>query len=115
MSVQYNQNQIPQQTGDAIAQLPVDQNPPSHNEIQIVEALFKNHRSAVDTIVDESKDALFVGVIVILFSISQIDALIEHIIPITTKSVYILYLIKGIFAAAIFWLVKHFYLSRKGS
>lgn len=115
MSIQYSQNQIPIQAGDAIAQLPVDKNPPSQNELQIIDTLFKNNRPAVNTIVEEFKDSMFVGLIVILFSIPQIDSLIQRVLPITTKSIYILYLIKAIFAAAIFWLVKHFYLSRKSS
>ena len=103
------------EVGDPIAQLPVDQNPLNPNEIQIIDTLFKKHRSSMDVIFEESKDALFVAVLVILFCLPQVTTLIQRFIPLADKSPYILFLIKGLAAAALFWLVKHFYLSRKAS
>ncbi len=116
MSVSYGQsmqNQPPNMTGDPIAQLPVDQDPPNNNEIEIVNALFKKNRGVFETIVEDSKDALFAGILVILFSLPQIDVLVNKIVPATAKSPYITVLVKGLIAAAMFWLVKYFYLSRK--
>jgi hypothetical protein len=113
MSLQYAQSMIASPAGDAIAQLPVDQNPPSNTEVQIIDTLFKQHRSTMDIIVEESKDALLVAFLVILVSIPQTNSLINRFIPITINSPYILLLVKGLAAAMLYWLVKHFYLSRR--
>lgn len=116
MSVSYGQNmqnQPPNVVGDPIAQLPVDQDPPDNSEIEIVNALFKKNRGVFETIVEDSKDALFTGILVILFSLPQIDVLLNRIVPATAKSPYITVLVKGLVATAMFWLVKYFYLSRK--
>lgn len=100
-------------SGDAIAQLPVDQNPPSNTEIQIIDTLFKKHQSTMDIIAEESKDALLVAILIILLSLPQVDILINKFIPSARTSPYMLLLAKGIVAAIFFWLVKHFYLSRR--
>ena len=115
MSVQYTQQGGNIPTGDSIAQLPVDQNPPSPNEIQIIDTLFKKHRSNMEIIMDEAKDSVLAGILVILFSLPQIDNLITKFISAAEKSFYILVLIKGIIAIVAFWLIKYFYLSRKTS
>ena len=100
-------------TGDPITGLPVDQELPQHNEVEIVNTLFKKNRSAFDVVLEDSKDALLVGVLVILFCLPQIDVLIGKVIPITSTSPYVLLLTKGAIAVAAFWLIKYFYLSRK--
>lgn len=115
MSVQYAQPMTASPVGDPIAQLPVDQNPPSNTEVQIIDTLFKKHRGTMDVIAEESKDALIVAILVIVFSMPQVDALVMKVLPMTENSPYILVLVKGVVAAALYWLVKHFYLSRKSS
>ena len=121
MSVQYTQpmSHSPvgaiSPVGDPIAQLPIDQNQPSNTELQIIDTLFTKHRGTMDVIAEESKDAFIVTILVIVFSLSQVDAFVMKFLPITDKSPYILVLVKGIVAAALYWLVKHFYLSRKSS
>jgi hypothetical protein len=116
-TVQYNQPapSLGVPVGDPISQLPVDQTPPNNNELQIIDTLFKKHRGAMDLVFDESKDALLVAILVILFCLPQVNAIIIRIIPAAERSPYILVLIKGLVAAALFWLIKHFYLSRKSS
>lgn len=116
MSVQYSQqgHNIPS-TGDSIAHLPVDQNPPSPNEVQIIDTLFKKHRNTMEIIMDEAKDSVLAGVLVILFALPQVDNLINKFVPVSEKSIYILLLIKGLIATIAFWLIKHFYLSRKST
>lgn len=115
MSVQYSQqgHNVPS-SGDSIAQLPVDQNPPSPNEVQIINTLFKKHRSTMEIIMDEAKDSVLAGVLVILFTLPQVDGFINKLVPMTEKSIYVLVLIKGLVAIVAFWLIKHLYLSRKG-
>lgn len=117
MSVQYNKP-IPamtmqMQSGDPIAQLPVDKTHPSQNEIHIIDTLFKKHRGTMDIIFEEAKGAIIVGLLVIMFCLPNIDSIIQKFLPITQKSLYFLLLVKGIIASVIYWLVKHFYLSRK--
>lgn len=112
MSVQYSN--IPnQQHGDMISNLPVDKNPPTPNEIQIVDTLFKKHPNAMQVIMNESKDAILAGLLVILFCLEHIDNMIKRVLPITENSPYMLFIIKGVAAAILFWIIKHFYLSRK--
>ena len=115
MSIQYGQPtpSISLQAGDPIAQLPVDQTPPNINEIHIIDTLFKKHRRMMDVVFEEAKDALIVGLLIITFCLPQIDTIISKILPMTQKSPYFLLLAKGLFASILYWLIKHFYLSRK--
>ena len=121
-TVYYNQTTQPNQVdpsfkldGDPISQLPVDQNPPNPDEIQLINTLFKKNRKTMDIVFDESKDALLVALLVIISCLPQLDKLLHKFIPITEKSPYILLLIKGLLAGALFWLIKHFYLSKKST
>ena len=117
MSIQYNKNTQPptmqMSAGDPIAQLPVDKTPPSQNEIHIIDTLFKKHRKTMDVIFEEAKGAIIVGLLVIMFCLPNIDSIIQKFLPITQKSLYFLLFVKGLIASIIYWLVKHFYLSRK--
>lgn len=101
--------------GDSITQLPVDQTPPNPTEIQIIDTLFKKHRVTMDIIFDEAKEALIVALLVMLFCLPQIDVMIIKFLPVAERSPYILVVVKGLVAAALFWLMKHYYLSRKSS
>jgi len=124
-TVYYNQPTQPTQTdpsygygygdGDPISQLPVDQNPPKPDEIQLINTLFKKNRKTMDIIFDELKDALLVALLVIISCLPQLDKLLHRFIPITEKSPYILLLIKGLITGILFWLIKHFYLSKKST
>lgn len=111
MSIQYNQ-QPSLSLGDSIMNLPVDNSIPSEAESHIVNTLFNTHKTTTNAIMQESKDSFIVGVLIILMSMSQIDQLIKKMLPVTTKSEYILLLVKGMLGALIFWVIKHFYLSR---
>lgn len=111
MSVQYSYNMTPQPVGDLITNLPVDNNPPSSNEIQLMNTLFEKHRGTINIMAEESKDSLIIAIIVILFSLPQINEIITKISPVDSE--YINLLIKGISAGFLFWLIKHFYLSKK--
>ena len=119
-SIQYSQPAPPMQgvqgpVGDPIAQLPVDQSQPTNNELQIVNSLFTKHKGTMDTIVAEAKDSLIIGLLFIVFSLPVVDNLVKKLIPMTQKSSYILVAVKAVAVMAIFWLVSHFYLSRKSS
>jgi hypothetical protein len=108
-STKYDQHQ----GDDVIRQLPVDKTNPTHEELQIVNTLFKKHEGDINNIFNEAKDAVLVGIIYILFSLPQLDEYIKKFLPITNKSPYFLVLIKALSAIILYWVVKHFYLSRK--
>ena len=109
-----NQNQIQQDlnTGDSIAQLPVDSSIPTNNELRIVNTLFKNHKNEMNSIFEESKESLLVSILFIIFSLPQINNIIYKIVPPSKNSIYILLITKALLLGTIFWLIKHFYLSR---
>lgn len=109
MNIQNKNNVV----GDPIIQLPVDQHLPTNNEIQIIDSLFKKHPNKINLIINELKDSILVALIFIILNIPQIDQYIHRFIPITVNSPYIMILIKAIFAALFFWIIKNFSLSRK--
>lgn len=116
-TIQYNKPPLTEDyDGDIITQLPADQTQPSHNELQIVNTLFKEHRQTMNTIFDDAQDAVLVGILFVVFTtLPQLDDTIMKFLPITTNSPYFLVIVKAIMIACLFWLVKHFYLSRKNS
>ena len=114
MSIQYNtqsQNISSKNMGDPIIQLPVDQTAPSSNEVQIIDTLFKKHRGTMDILVEESRESMIVVILIILFSLPQINQIIKKFVPINSE--YIVLLVKGLTAGVLFWLLNHFYLSKK--
>ena len=113
MSVQYAKEE--NLGGDNIKQLPVDKEQPNHDEIHIIDTLFKENKNTFQVIIEDSKDAVIVAAIIMAFSMPQIDELIKKFLPITTNSPYILYIVKGASGGILFWLIKYFYLSRSNS
>ena len=101
--------------GDPINQLPVDKNPPLPNEVHIIDTLFKKHRGAMDMIFEEAKDSVIVASLVILACMPQIDLFIHRMVPISQQSPYFLLIAKGLIAAFLYWIIKHFYLSRNNT
>ena len=98
---------------DSISNLPVDKNPPLQHEQQIVDALFTKHKSTMDSVFQEGKDSFLVGILFVLFSLPQIDQIIYKVIPSAQNSLYITIAFKALAMMALYWLIKHFYLSRK--
>jgi hypothetical protein len=99
--------------GDPIAQLPIDQTPLTPSEIQIIDTLFKKHPSTMEIIGNESRDVILVAILVIVCLLPQLNSLIYKVFSTTENSPYILMLAKGVVAAVLYWLIKHFYLGRK--
>ena len=61
----------------------------------------------------EAKESLIVGILFVIFSIPVVDSVIKRFIPSANNSSYILLLIKILLVMLLFWVLKHFYLSRK--
>ena len=102
-------------SGDPIATLPVDKSQPTNNELQIVNTLFTKHKSTMESIAEEFKDLLIIGLLFVVISLPMTNEFIKKVLPITEKSPYILIAIKALAVMALYWLIKHFYLSRKSS
>ena len=107
------QTPILDNNADRIDVLPTNQTQPSHNELQIVDTLFKNHGAEVNSIVNESKEAMLIGILFILFSLPQVSDLIQKFLPISRDSFYFLLLAKALMLMLVYWLIKNFWLSRK--
>ena len=101
------------QNADIIDELPTDHTVPSHNEIKIVNNLFKQNKNGMYRILDELKTALIIGVLFIIFSIPQVDDLIKRVIPSSyAGSIYILLLVKAILLVVVFYFINNFYIMK---
>jgi hypothetical protein len=110
MSTQYN---IPSR-GDNINGLPIDKNPPTQNELYLVNNIFEEpNKGILAKLKEDMKDTVLIALLFIAFSLPQIDGIIHKIIPSTTNSTYILLAIKSIMMACTWWIIRYFYLSRK--
>lgn len=101
--------------GDVIEDLPVDNSQPKHDELRIVNTLFKEHEGTMTKIGRELKDLVIIGLLFILFSLPQVDGLIKRVFPPAVNSVYILVGVKTLIVMALFWIIKYFYLSKKSN
>ncbi len=100
---------------DSISELPVDKKEPNPSEIQMANALFKDHKRDLISLLVEAKESIIVGILFIIFSLPQFNSIMYKILPFTENSVYILILIKIIIIMILFWVIKHFYLTRRGN
>ena len=98
--------------GDNIDSLPTDQTVPSHNEIQMVETIFKKKLTTMQKILSGVKEFVLLLVLFIVFSLPQLDSILRKLISMT-ESPYILILIKGILFVIVYFLIKNLYLARK--
>ena len=115
-SIQYTRPSVPRtqnSIGDLITQLPVDQSQPTNQELQIVNSLFTKHKSTMNFVIKEVKDSLLIGALFIVFSLPITDTMIRKVVPMSEKSLYVMLAIKAVAVMALYWLIKHFYLSRK--
>ena len=97
---------------DTISSLPTDKNEPTPSELQVVNTIFYTHKKDINSILQETKESLIAGIIFVIFSLPYTDSTIQKFVPITLTSSYILLLIKILGVMLLFWLVKHFYLSK---
>lgn len=95
---------------DIIDQLPVDQSLPTHDEINLINNIFKKEKTNIQKICAEFKDIIYIGIIYILFSIPYIDTLIHSLIPLSFTYPYILLLIKAILFMILYWVSKNIWL-----
>lgn len=110
-SIQYSKQL--DENADILENLPTNKNQPSHNEIKIVDTLFKKHTSAISNITKEFKDNILIGVLFFILSLPQVDALFKKYISVTNSSLYMLLLVKTIFFIVALWIIKNSKLLKK--
>ena len=111
MSTHYNQAPT---GGDTIAGLPINKQPPTTDEIHLVNSFFTEpNQGIIEKLMVDMKDTVLIAILFIIFSLPQIDEIIQKLIPATTNSIYILLTIKAILMACTWWVIRYFYLSRK--
>ena len=110
-SIQYSKQF--DENADILENLPTNKNQPSHNEIKIVDTLFKKHTSTISNITKEFKDSIIIGVLFFILSLPQVDDLFKKYISVTNSSVYMLLLVKTVFFVVALWIIKNSKLLKK--
>ena len=99
---------------DLISSLPSDNNPLNHDEIHILQTLFKDeNKHDIMNIFIELKDAVIGGLLFGLLSTPQFNNFLERFIPITRTSIIMNISVKVIFFIILYWIILNFALSRK--
>tara|TARA_R110002111_G_scaffold144274_1_gene210425 strand:+ start:208 stop:543 length:336 start_codon:yes stop_codon:yes gene_type:complete len=99
--------------GDNLNNLPSDQNPVSEEEYKIVDKMFKPKISAMNQILEKSKDIIVIGGLFLLFSLEQTDVYIKKYIRIANTSPTMLLIIKTCLFMLCIFIIKHLYLVKK--
>ena len=109
MSIQYSTHM----DGDELKQLPIDSTTPTHNEIVIVDSIFKQRKGVFDKIFENTKDLIVLAIFFIIFSLPQVDSFIKTIISSTNNSIYILIGVKALLFVLSYFIINNIYLVRK--
>ena len=92
----------PETLGDNIYQLPVDEQPVTDHDTQIINTVFRKERSSIQALASELKEPLIIGILFILLSSSKSDDLVKKVIPYANNSHVGLIIIKTL----VFMLLK---------
>ena len=99
---------------DLISQLPTDQTPLNHDEIFVLQTLFKEeNRKDISRIFIELKDAVLGGILFAILSLPQVNQLLARFVPSTQKSPLILIGLKTIIFISLYWIILNFALAKK--
>ena len=94
---------------DEIDTLPYDKSVAPTEDMEMLSKLFKEGK----TNSSQFKDPLIAAVLYIIMSIPQIDKLVIKLVPVVNMYPYTLIIVKALLVMFLFWLIKHFHLSRK--
>lgn len=98
--------------GDPIQSLPIDNTPPSENQMKMVNTLFEHNPRMVDRIAHQMKDGLIIASLFVLFSLPVVDDMIKKFIPSAENSL-VLMGFKALCVVLIYFFIKNIHLSRK--
>jgi len=96
---------------DKLQDLPTDKSIPSHNETILINSLF-HKKNTIDTVFKHIKDLLLLAAIFIVFSLPQVDLLINKFVISSRTSIYILIGIKTLLFISLFFIINNIYLVR---
>ena len=96
---------------DPIVQLPTDNISPNHDELTIVNTLFKKHSNTIETVANEMKDSIIAGILFIILSLPQVDEFIKSLLTFTNNSAILLTIVKAFIFVILFYLIKNYALS----
>ena len=99
------------EVGDNIKDLPVDETVPSHNEIKMVETLFKQKMTFAQKLMKGAKEFIILFLLFIVFSIPQLDTLLKKFMSI--ESPYVFMVLKGIVFVVTYFIIQNLYLVKK--
>jgi uncharacterized membrane protein YeaQ/YmgE (transglycosylase-associated protein family) len=98
---------------DEIISLPTDNSQPSPEEIEIMNAIFREHESTITKMMNELVEPLIAGLLFIFFSLDYTTNLVYSLLPCTIGSDIFLLLAKAGILMVLFWILKHLNLARK--
>ena len=97
---------------DLLNSLPVDETPLNHDEIHILQTLFKDENVRdLSTIFIELKDAVIGGVLFAILSSSKVDDMMRRFMP--NKSHIIMICVKTLIFIGLFWIIVNFALAKR--
>lgn len=98
---------------DLLQKLPVDNNEPTKEEVNVIQSLFPpKQNKEMQLIFNEAKESIIVGILFLIFSVPYLDTVIQKILPLA-QSPFIMILVKVALMMVLYWVIKHFYLARK--
>lgn len=96
-------------SADPILSLPVDMNPPTENELQMVNMLFKDeNKGVIKNVAKELREGFIISILFVLFSRSEVDHFIQAYLPVTRSSIVFLYMAKCFAITLLFYLLKNY-------
>ena len=99
--------------GDSIENLQMDENPPNHDELEVMDTLFKKEVGVFEKIMNSAKDSLLVGILFVIFSLPYFDQLVLKFIPSLGNSAYMMMGFKVLVLMIVHYLIKNLYLVKK--
>lgn len=97
--------------GDRLTSLPVDQVPPSPEEVHLMEVFFKEKKSKIDQLFHHGKDLIILGLIFVCLSLPQTEILIKKFCP-SASSFPTMVAIKTVLLVFVFAVVQNIYLAK---
>lgn len=98
---------------DPIEQLPLDKSNPSHNEIQLLDMVFKQEQSTISKVASEMKIYIVLVVLYVLLALPQFDEYLSKLLPSISESFYMITVIKGFLLMITFYFISNLYTVRK--
>ena len=105
----YELNKNEEEDGDLIADLPIDSQQSSTEDIAIIETLLQKHSKVLSNVRGEIQLSVLVGILFVLFSNPIANFAISVAFPGAAASSLILLIVKTVCITLCFWVIVHFY------